>query len=198
MGDEIPAGQPQVHMVLARDSQERILGGIIFEFYRQSECWLATYIAVRPDVRHHGIGAALIAEAVDTISGGTPDVTLFAEAEIPTRISTPDQQNWAWKRIDILAALGMRRLLIDYVQPALSPEKKPIDTLYLLLYGGAHGQSHICSAKLIAFLKEVYAALHQPESPHLTKICDVLAGEPFVNTERLPTLEFHASTGPGA
>jgi GNAT superfamily N-acetyltransferase len=190
MTTEVPAGQPFVHMILACDTGERILGGIIFEFYRESECWLATYIAVRPDERHRGIGSALIAKVVDTISKQTKDVTLFAETEMPGRLESPAEREWAWKRLNVLTSLGFSRIPIDYVQPALSSEKHPIDNLYLLLHGGQRAELAIASSRLIAFLKEFYAALHQPTSEHLSKMCDMLAKQTSLETEELldPTL----------
>jgi GNAT superfamily N-acetyltransferase len=186
MGKRTPTGQPEVHVILAEDSKKVILGGIIFEFYRQSGSWLVTYIAVRREFRHHGIGAALIKGVVDTIARRTAVVTFFAEAKIPTRISTPSERDCAWTRLAILGALGMRRLPIDYVQPALSPEKHPIDTLYLLLYAGARGESRISSAQLIAFLTEFYAALRQSRSPHLITMCESLSRQPLLETTPLP------------
>lgn len=187
MSDDVPVGQPLVHMVLARDSGEQILGGIIFESYRESACWLATYIAVRPDARHRGIGESLIMKTVDTISRQTEDVIMFAEAEIPTRLPIPAEREWGWKRLAILTSFGFSRILINYVQPALSPEKHAIDNLYLLLYAGERGEDVISSVRLIAFLKEFYAALHQPSSPYLSEMCDALATRTILETQSLPT-----------
>ena len=196
MSDDVPVGLPLVHMIVARDSDESVLGGIIFEFYRKSECWLTTYIAVRPNARRRGIGKALIARVVAAISRQTSDVTLFAEAEIPERLATPRERHWAWTRLAILAHLGLRRIQIDYVQPALSPDQHPIDSLYLLLYVGERERNAIASARLISFLKEFYAALHQPSSPYLGTMCDALAKVPILEAQRLPTIAQDAITAP--
>jgi GNAT superfamily N-acetyltransferase len=187
MSNNVPPGQPLVHIILALDTGGQILGGVIFEFYRESKCWLVTYIAVRPEVRHRGIGEALITTAVETISRRTGDVTLFAETEIPARLATRPGRDWAWTRLAILTSFGLRRIPIDYVQPALSPEKHPIDNLYLLLYVGKSGRNAIASVRLISFLREFYAALHQPSSPYLGKMCNALAKRPILETQRLLT-----------
>ena len=187
MSDNVPPGQPLVHRILALDMDGQILGGVTFEFYRESICWLVTYIAVRPEVRRRGIGAALVTSAVETISRQTGDVTLFAETEIPAQLATLPERDWAWTRLAILTRLGLRHIPIDYVQPALSPDKHPIDNLYLLLYVGESGRNAIASVRLISFLKEFYAALHQASSPYLGKMCDALAERPILETRRLLT-----------
>src|SRR5215469_14311630 len=67
MKDHVPAGLPVLHMILACDQTEQILGGVIFELYRATNCWLITYIAVHPDHRGRGIASGLMATLVSCI-----------------------------------------------------------------------------------------------------------------------------------
>jgi GNAT superfamily N-acetyltransferase len=130
LGDLVQEGQPRTYIVLACDATNRILGGVIFEEYLASGCWLGTYLAVRPSARRQGVGTGLISEALRTIGADhARDSRLFAETENPARIADPADRADAMERLDILDRLGMRHLPLEYIQPALGPSKHALDDL---------------------------------------------------------------------
>jgi GNAT superfamily N-acetyltransferase len=181
---DVPAGQPVVFIILARE-RGTILGGIVFEHYRASGCWLATYLAVRPQARHRGIASGLLAACVRRIERtGAPDWLLFAETENPERIANPAEREFARLRLRILTALNMRRLTIDYIQPALAPDKHALDDLLLLAYAPQGAAAvDVPATRLAAFLDEFYRALQQAGSADLARMKAQLA-----RSERVPTV----------
>lgn len=189
MEDDAGETQPVLHAILACDAQERILGGIVFERYRKSGCWLATYLAVRPDARRRGVATGLLARAVAVMAAeGEASAPVLAEAEIPACIPDPGNRARAWRRLRFLKMLGMRRVPIEYVQPALSPTQHVLATLYLLCYAPNGAPTVLDSARLAGFLEEFYAALGQPRSPSLQQMLGTLAARPELETLELPAL----------
>jgi len=185
LDDVVPAEQPRVYIVLACNAASRILGGIIFEEYRTSGCWLVTYLVVRPDSRHRGIASGLVREAVRTIGANqTKDCNLFAEAENPDLIADPANRAHAEERLRILDKLGMRYVPIEYIQPPLGPDKQALDDLLLLYFAPDEAQSRIPVSRLVAFLNEFYAALNQDNSPYLARIGSTLSKQDFITARR--------------
>jgi GNAT superfamily N-acetyltransferase len=185
LGDAVPSGQPHTHIVLACDPASRIVGGAIFEEYRISGCWLFTYLVVHPQVRGRGIATRLLSEVLRVMAAGqSQDPILLAEAEDPARMSDPIERAFAEARLRILDRLGLRRLPIDYVQPALGPDKSTLDNLFLLCFDPT-GDSRVLAHRIDAFLLEFYAACGQSSSPYVAQISRVLAKQDALPTRRL-------------
>jgi GNAT superfamily N-acetyltransferase len=185
LGEAVPSGQPRTHIVLACDPASYIVGGAIFEEYRISGCWLFTYLVVHPHVRGRGIASRLLAEVLRIMAADqTQGPVLLAEAEDPARIAAPADLAFAEARLRILDKLGLRRLPIDYVQPALGPDKSTLDSLFLLCFDPA-GYSCVPARRIDAFLHEFYAACGQADSPYVAQISLALAKEHALRTRRL-------------
>jgi GNAT superfamily N-acetyltransferase len=161
-------GQPSVHIILAHDQTQRIVGGVVFELYRNSWCWLITYIAVQENMRRAGIGTGLLAEVRRVIAEQCKDQAMvLAECENPSRMTSCNDQLIAVTRARALRKLGMRRVPIAYVQPALRTDAQPVDRLLLLCHRAPGGADVIQTARLAQFLREFYEALGQSRSAHL-------------------------------
>jgi GNAT superfamily N-acetyltransferase len=186
LDDLVPDGQPRIYVVLACDAADRMLGGIIFEEYRTSGCWLVTYLVVRPDARRQGVASGLMMEVVRTIGESqTKDCSVLAETENPARIADAADHAAAVERLRVLDKLGMRHLSIEYVQPALGPDKHALDDLLLLCFVPGEAPARIPAKRIAAFLNEFYAALGQVNSPYLARIASVLSKQDFLPTKRL-------------
>ena len=182
----VPRGQPVIHVVLALDSGENVAGGLIFEHYRTSDCWLATYLAIRTDMRNQGIAGGLVEEALRSICLGGPETwLLFAEAENPEYISANDERSAAETRLRILDRLGFQPLLVQYVQPSLGPGKRPLDDLRLLCRVPQPDCTQVPAARVASFLREFYEALDQSDSPWLAATVSELGRAAFVERKRV-------------
>jgi GNAT superfamily N-acetyltransferase len=186
LDEVVPSGQPCIYIVLAGDDKARIVGGVIFEEYRMSGCWLLSYLAVSPAVRRQGIAKGLISEVlriIDTEQSQVP--ILLAEAENPARICDAVDRAQAEARLRILDKLGMRQLPIGYVQPALGPGKSALDDLLLLCFDPVEGSSPIPASRIKKFLREFYAACGQANSYYISQISLTLSGHDFLSPKRL-------------
>jgi hypothetical protein len=182
----VPQGQPVIHVVLALDSGENVAGGLIFEHYRISDCWLATYLAIRTDMRNQGIAGGLIEEALRSIRPrGTGRWLFFAEAENPDCISAKDERSAAETRLRIQDRLGFQPLLIQYVQPSLGPGKRQLDDLRLLCRLPQPDCTQVPAARVASFLREFYEALDQSDSLWLAATVSELSRAAFVERKRV-------------
>ena len=153
---------------------EAVVGGIIFEHYRQSGFWLATYIAVHPTLRGQGVAADLFARMKSAIAerAPSPHWHLVAEAENPLRLHGEERVP-AYRRLSFLTRLGLQRLPINYVQPPLAPDKPPCRDLLLLCDPRPDGSGATADG-IVEFLCEFYGALDQPDAPELQRMLKFL------------------------
>jgi GNAT superfamily N-acetyltransferase len=186
MGDTVPDGQPMVHIVIAQEA-EFMVGGIVLEFLPESGCWFITYIAVRPELRRHGIAAGLMRHAVNFIGNLCVDSILFAETENPACIADPLQRSFAQQRLAALDSFGLRSLPLAYVQPALTLDKPVLHNLLLLCYAPDDQPPYeqIAANRVMTFLTEYYTGLKQADSIHLQRMCTALSEVGVLQVQRL-------------
>ena len=158
--EEPPEGQPRAFVLGAVDHGDRLLGGMIFELYRRSRCGLLTYLAVEPGCRRMGIGQRLIEASLTTLRRAADgDLrAVFSEVEDPDLVAASDPVTSPRDRLAFFAAMGARRVGIDYVQPELSGGGGRARHLWLLCYQSSLDDG-LRRDDLLAFLTEFYRAL---------------------------------------
>jgi GNAT superfamily N-acetyltransferase len=186
---------PKLHMLIARDSAEHILGGFVFEFFSSAGAGLGTYLVVAPPFRRRGLAERLVASATDILGSDAREAglserpLLFAETNDPARVSR-DRMQEARSTVSALRRLGFVRLEIPYVQPSLGPGRPPSRTLMLLVHepsAGAHAAG-VPADRLRAFLEAFYRALNVPapaDDPEYRATWDAIARGPLVAVSAL-------------
>lgn len=173
---DLPPPQPRMHLLVAVDGPGRhLLGGIAFEYYRDSRCGLFTYLVVAADGRRRGLGRRLVRGALqrlqqDARAHGADLRGVFAEAEDPDRVDASDAAAMPPReRQTALARLGARRIDIPYVQPALEGGDGPCRHLLLLAF---HPPTGVLAGSMVRdFLHEFYRALGIMEPATDTDFC---------------------------
>lgn len=169
---DLPVPQPRMHLLVAVDAHARtprLLGGIAFEYYRDSGCGLLTYLVTDADHRRRGLARRLVDKAIarlheDAHGHGVELRGVFAETEDPAQVNSDGNAMAPRERLQALARLGARRIDIPYVQPALTGGNGRCRHLLLLAF---HPQADgIEGAALRDFLHEFYRALGV-ETPEL-------------------------------
>lgn len=121
------------HIILAKNAHDNILGGIIFDYFAQSNSGFIEYVAVSPDYQSNGLGSALVREATKYIASDAakqnkkPDY-IFCEVDISG--SRMDRETR--KRLNFWAKQDFLRLEFSYLQPALAPDKSEVNNLWLI------------------------------------------------------------------
>lgn len=162
---ELPAPQPRMHLLVAVDTHAqppRLLGGISFEYYRDSRCGLLTYLVTDAEHRRRGLARRLVDQAIarlheDAHGHGVELRGVFAETEDPAQVNSDGNAMAPRERLQALGRLGARRIDIPYVQPALAGGAGRCRHLLLLAF---HPQAEgIAGAAVRDFLYEFYRAL---------------------------------------
>jgi N-acetylglutamate synthase-like GNAT family acetyltransferase len=87
-----------------------ILGGLVCQYYPQSNVWLLSYLAVDSIYQGHGIAKNLIKQMVKKIKTNTNDTFIVVETQESKQI--------------IFEKCGFTYLDFDYIQPRLSIDKE--------------------------------------------------------------------------
>ncbi|KAL6046700.1 hypothetical protein QOT17_017961 [Balamuthia mandrillaris] len=133
------------HVLLAFEKHDtelkEIVGGCVFEYWRESRCGLISYFVVSPACRGKGLGRFLIEQSVDIIHrdaraaglhNGCP--AIFAETNDPTKVKAEDDTVPPEVRVRMLQRIGFKRLEMEFVQPPLEEGKNPCSNLWLAVY----------------------------------------------------------------
>jgi len=126
--------------------KSKIVGGIVLEYYPQSNCGLISYIVVDPGLRGAGLGRKLINEGINQLqsqarrrlcSANETDyrsgcMAIFSEMNSPDKIDkdviAPIQ------RAHLFHRLNFALLDFKYIQPALESHLPHCDDLVLLVH----------------------------------------------------------------
>ena len=128
---------PSMDVLLLIKRQEKvtkatIVGGIAFEYYRQAQCGLMSYLIVGNEFRRHGILRSLHPVACEAIqllhheqhNCNTSAKAIFAETNT---VEASECTEMIRKRHEILYRLGYRQLAFPYSQPPLSENSKSFE-----------------------------------------------------------------------
>lgn len=137
-------------ILLAKDSEDRILGGSIFDYFKRSNSAVIEFIAVKNDLQSGGIGSniyrhvlALLGE--DAVANGKTGVGhVFCE------IDSPEYSTAAVKKyLFFWHKNHYRHIDFSYVQPALSANQAPVTGLWLTVAKFADKESTVPAQLLL-------------------------------------------------
>ncbi len=164
--------EDSIEIILAHDG-EKVVGGIVFEWFLEAQVVLVTYLAVHPDHLRQGIGRLLTEEMKAAII--TDGWLVLAEAEDPVCAKDVDAAQLRLKTID---SYGWRKIPMEYVQPPLRKNGEPGKGLMLV----AHGETTVSSTQIASFLNEFYESLNQMDRSELVEMRLQLATKVVLQT----------------
>lgn len=120
------------HIVLAKDNNDEIIGGCIFDFYAASNSGVIEFLAVKKDLQSAGIGSLIYNHVLSVLSEDAykankkPLSCVFCEIDSP-QYSKADVKKYLyfWNKN------GYKRLDFQYIQPSLSQTQAPVFGLWL-------------------------------------------------------------------
>ena len=128
-------------------STTTIVVGVAFEYYKQAQCGLLSYMVVPKEFRRLGIMKSLHPVACYAMqllhnehTGNSAIRAILAETNTPEAGDVP--ASVIRKRHEILYQLGYRHLRFPYIQPALAEDAESFDDIILLIYAPDDSSSH--------------------------------------------------------
>ena len=120
------------HIILAKDENQNIVGGCVFNYFTRTNSGVIEFIAVRSDIQSGGIGTQIYRHVLSVLftdarqCAGRPLDYVFCEIDSPE-----------YSRAEIKKYLyfwdknGYYHIDFRYVQPALSDRQNPVTGLWL-------------------------------------------------------------------
>jgi GNAT superfamily N-acetyltransferase len=116
---------------------EKIIGGIIGDYYWRSNSGLIEYIVVDSEERGKRIASSLMTRLTDEMSERAKKYKhemidyCFLEVENPVRFDDPELRKNANDRLGFWEKVSAKTLEMQYIQPPLQEGKNPVDYLML-------------------------------------------------------------------
>jgi GNAT superfamily N-acetyltransferase len=170
LGGNLLSPQPITHLLVIVSSDKNlklnVIGGLVFEYYRESSCGLLTYLLVKPSFRKRGLASKLIKKASKILNedAKVEQSTLnavFLESKNPKFPDRSLKKEKTDKNLSFLRKIGAQKVDIPYIQPQLEGGKGRCNYLSLMtIFSGKHLQVDYISGEIIkGFLYEFYQAL---------------------------------------
>jgi len=122
---------------IAGTDDEVIAGGIVFEYYKQSNCALITYFVVETEYRRGGLVKLLIQRALPILNQASlKNVNKSCDLILAETNATgvEDGVMESTVRHKIMQRLGFMELKFEYTQPPLDEEMDPVFDLLLICH----------------------------------------------------------------
>jgi hypothetical protein len=169
-----------LHIILAVGPDGQVRGGILAEYYPCSRVALITYMAVASGQKGRNLSRSLLDHAKRCVAcdnGNQPPI-LLVEMENPDLQTNIQDQRRAAARIRLAASMGVLRVDIPYIQPALGAGKRKVEDLLLGFVPYREGiPNSLPAANVAEFFKEFYACLGQQDCDELKILLRVLPPE---------------------
>ena len=177
-----------IHVILAYNEKEEIIGGTLFEVFPNSACGLLSYICVQEEYRKAKIGKVLIERASHVMDTdclkmrGKECFAILFETSSPLKYKSHDSIS-PISRLQVLKRLGCDLIDFEFIQPPLEPNLG-IDTNLVLLYLNRDGKKQLDGNQLLKFMKEYWEVTGAPlDHPYFLNTIKVLKGNsiPVIN-----------------
>jgi len=129
--DAQKAKQYSYHIVLAKDENENVVGGAIFDYFNATNAGVIEFIAVRTDAQSCGVGSQLYRHVLlmlfeDAYKNKKQQLSnLFCEIDSPQYSKTSIKKYlYFWRKHNF------RHLDFDYIQPSLSASQQSVTGLW--------------------------------------------------------------------
>jgi GNAT superfamily N-acetyltransferase len=152
-------------MALAQDGE--MTGAIVGQWYTQCRVLLIAYLAVRMDLRGHGMGTSLIQSAVARWAEELGANLVVAEVEDPAAFTGRPGED-PQGRLRLYHRFGAQRIDTAYIQPELNPGNGRVKGMFLIVGSSGHqtgsrgAHAEIPSDMVADFLTEYYADAEGP------------------------------------
>jgi predicted N-acetyltransferase YhbS len=164
--DSITEGmrEGRTYALIARTAPGAIVGGVVGDWFADSQVMLFSYIAVPEKLRGSGIGRQLLAASHRTWTEEMAPLLIIGEVEDP-RYYQDSGFGDPVKRVALYESTGSRSLPVPYFQPALRPGASRVPHLLLMVFGGSVHQpesGRVDGAVVERFLKEYFELSEGP------------------------------------
>jgi ribosomal protein S18 acetylase RimI-like enzyme len=150
--------------LVARSAGGQIVGGIICDWFADSQVLLFSYLAVPEACRGRGIATQLMSAMRSTYAADPAPRLIIGEVADPRYVAAGPYGDPV-ARMRLYERTGSRSLPVPYQQPALRPGASRVPHLLLMVFGGRDappGSVRVDGACVAAFLADYYELCEGP------------------------------------
>lgn len=115
------------YIVVILDDNSNMLGGIIFDYFTETNVGLIEYIVTDSKQKRKGIASESLKFAVNILNKEAKkrryERIKFICGEVEKQINGREDKHYFWEKY------GFKKLDFDYIQPALDSEKQPVEIM---------------------------------------------------------------------
>ena len=110
--------------MLAAFEKNQIAGGVVFDYYKDTNCVLMEYISTKKEFRGLGVASVLL----DKVTKKYKADYIIIEVEDPKKIQTDEAVN----RLAFWKNRGFKEIDFDYVQPPINKAKPEVQNMLIM------------------------------------------------------------------
>ena len=142
------------HIVLARDENEKVVGGAIFDYFPGTNTGVIEFIAIKPDAQSCGAGSQLYRHVLLMLNEDAYKNKRQQLGHIFCEIDSPEHSQTGIKKyLYFWRKHNYRHLGFDYIQPSLSPDQEKVTGLWLTVAPQA-GQRSVSGKYVLQVLQD--------------------------------------------
>ena len=128
------ATEYKYHIILAKDENDAVVGGCIFNYYKKSNTGVLEFLAVRKDLQSSGIGTMIYKHVCSVLSEDAYQMNYKPLDYICCEIDSPEHSRAEIKKyLYFWNKNNFWHMDFNYVQPALSAGQNPAEGLWLTI-----------------------------------------------------------------
>lgn len=153
------------HIVLARDDNENVVGGAIFDYFNKTNTGVVEFIAVKSDAQSCGVGSQLYRHILLMLSEDAYKNGKKLLSSIYCEIDSPEHSKSSIKKyLYFWRKHNYRHLDFDYVQPSLSASQDKVTGLWFTV-APQQGQPQVSGKEVLQVLHDYMKYAMRIEEP---------------------------------
>ena len=166
-----PQDKYRYHITIARNSDNEIIGGAIYDYFSSINSGAIEFIVVTKDNQSAGIGTKIYNHIVKVLSIDSHEFgynslnRIYCEIDSPSAASNKEKKYlYFWNKNNY------KRLDFNYIQPSLSSDKNSVYGLWLVTSNISAKEDEVKKEELIEFLRCYLRYCMQIDNPDENKI----------------------------
>lgn len=122
------------HIVLVKDERGKVIGGCVFDFFKQTNVAIFEFITIEKESQNKGIGKQTFNHCLEILNAEAQQINkrplsfIFCEIE-------KQKENEKKPHLYFWNSLNFKLIDFDYAQPPLSKDKNSVYDLWLIVSG---------------------------------------------------------------
>ena len=154
------------HIVLAKDEAGKVVGGCIFDYFKNTNSAVIEFLAIRTDMQSSGVGTFIFKKVKNILLEDAFEVNKKQLEYIFCEIDSPEYSKANIKKyLYFWAKNNFKKLDFSYIQPALSENQDSVNGLWFIVSPQLNLESEIDKKTVLNVIKDYMKYAMSIENP---------------------------------